>query len=89
MSDENFMDKSLGIAEHLSGESREQLDENFGAQFALHGPKRRAEILHEIDRTTAKGGDIDIEQGLERELKRADLVHRLKTINATLRRAGR
>jgi hypothetical protein len=88
MADErDYLDKSRDLAGHMTGETRDEINDLMPARFALYGLHKRASILDAIDSSTAKG-DMEIED-LRGAMEKADLRRRLGDIHNQLRSRGR
>jgi hypothetical protein len=84
----DYIDKSRAYAHKLTGESDERIDANLPAHFAMYGPRRRAQILQEIDASAPEEVGFD-EPSLRKAADRAELVRNLNLTHERLRRVGR
>jgi hypothetical protein len=82
----DYIDRTRSLAEKLSGESTDEVDENLPTVFALYGARKRAEILESIDASTPD--ELGLEDADE-ALRKAELRRRLHDVNNHLRKINR
>jgi hypothetical protein len=83
----DYIDRSRSLAEKLSGESPDEVDEHMPSTFALYSARRRSEILESIEASTPTG-ELELED-LDKAMRKADLRKRLEEVHAQLRRINR
>jgi hypothetical protein len=81
----DYISKTINLQELATGQ-RPSVDD-VASKFALHGLRRRVEILHAIDQEPQD--DLVEENEIRAALERAEIRRRLEEVHDALRRSGR